>query len=102
MSDSAPRFTWQAQTLHLRNPFRISYGVSDTRQSFWLRLAGDAGWGEAAIPPYYGISDASMIGYWETKSRRGLPFPNAVCEIPELGRRRGTSPGPLRLGSGPA
>ena len=20
-----PRFTWQAQTLHLRNPFRLSY-----------------------------------------------------------------------------
>ena len=87
-----PRFTWQAQTLHLRNPFRLSYGVSDTRQSFWLRLAGDAGWGEAAIPPYYGISDASMIDYWASQSRRGLPLPNAVSEIPNWVGAEGPAP----------
>lgn len=65
MMVSSPWFTWQPITLNLRNPFRLSYGVSETRQSFWLRLAGDAGWGEAAIPPYYGISDDAMIAYWK-------------------------------------
>lgn len=75
MSDHIPCLSWQAQTLHLRNPFRLSYGVSDTRRSFWLRLAGDAGWGEAAIPPYYGISDESMIAFWAAVAGRADPFP---------------------------
>ena len=26
------RLTWQPLTLNLRNPFRLSYGVSDTRR----------------------------------------------------------------------
>jgi len=82
MTEERSRFTWQAQTLHLRNPFRLSYGVSETRQAFWLRLAGDVGWGEAAIPPYYGISDAAMIGYWEERAQQSLPFPSTVAEIP--------------------
>lgn len=81
MSDDFRCFTWHAQTLHLRNPFKLSYGVSETRQSFWLRLAEDAGWGEAAIPPYYGISDASMIAFWEQASRRSDPFPAAAGEV---------------------
>lgn len=54
MSDIFPRLTWRAQTLHLRNLFRLSYGVSETRRLFWLRLADDTGWGEAAIPPLAG------------------------------------------------
>ena len=58
---ATPSFTWQALTLKLRVPFRLSYGVTETRRSFWIRLAGDEGWGEAAIPPYYGVSDESMI-----------------------------------------
>ncbi len=74
-------FTWHAQTLHLRNPFKLSYGVSETRQAFWLRLAGDAGWGEAAIPPYYGISDEAMIAFWERLSRTSDAFPATVDEI---------------------
>ncbi len=81
MADDVQRFTWHAQTLHLRNPFKLSYGVSETRRAFWLRLAGDAGWGEAAIPPYYGISDASMIAFWDQASRRSDPLPPAAGEI---------------------
>jgi L-alanine-DL-glutamate epimerase-like enolase superfamily enzyme len=73
--------TWHAWTLHLRNPFRLSYGISETRRSFWVRLAGDAGWGEAAIPPYYGISDASMIAWWGTAARSGAPFPDDPAAI---------------------
>jgi hypothetical protein len=39
----ASHLCWQTLTLKLRNPFRRSYGVTDTRQAFWLRLAGDSG-----------------------------------------------------------
>lgn len=51
----ASHLCWQTLTLKLRNPFRVSYGVTDTRQAFWLRLAGDSGWGEGTIPPYYRV-----------------------------------------------
>ncbi len=50
MPNSTPRLTWEPMTLQLHNPFRISYGVSETRRAFWLRLADDAGWGEGTIP----------------------------------------------------
>lgn len=82
MSKSTPRLSWQAMTLKLRIPFRIAYGVSATRQAFWLRLADDAGWGEAAIPSYYGISDESMIAFWETIAQRPDPFPDDPADIP--------------------
>lgn len=81
MSDIFPRLSWHAQTLHLRNPFRLSYGVSETRRSFWLRLADDAGWGEAAIPPYYGISDESMITFWAAAAGRSEPYPDDPADI---------------------
>ena len=82
MTTTTPRLSWQAMTLKLRTPFRISYGVSATRQAFWLRLADDAGWGEAAIPPYYGISDESMIAYWQSIVQRPDPFPDDPADIP--------------------
>lgn len=73
--------TWQALTLHLRVPFRLSYGVSETRRSFWVRLPHDEGWGEAAIPPYYGVSDDDMIATWAEAAARGAPFPHDPEEI---------------------
>ena len=81
MSEMLPRLTWQRNILHLRNPFRLAYGVSETRHTFWLRLADDAGWGEAAIPPYYGIDDASMIAMWEAAALRTEPFPDDLAQI---------------------
>ena len=81
MSDRPPWLTWQPLTLHLRNPFRLAYGVSETRRSFWLRLHDDAGWGEAAIPPYYGISDASMTAFWAQTAARREPLPDDPAEI---------------------
>lgn len=75
MPISSSWFTWQPLTLQLRNPFRLSYGVSETRRSFWLRLADDEGWGEAAIPPYYGIPDDAMIAFWEQVLRRSAGPP---------------------------
>ena len=42
-----PRLVWQALTLRLRVPFRLSYGVTETRTSFSVRLAEDAGIGRS-------------------------------------------------------
>jgi L-alanine-DL-glutamate epimerase-like enolase superfamily enzyme len=75
------QLTWQPITLNLRNPFRVSYGVSETRTAFWLRLAGDAGWGEGTIPPYYGVDTAAMTAYWAQMAQRAEPFPAGVGQI---------------------
>ncbi len=73
--------TWEALTLNLRNPFRVSYGVSETRQSFWIRLKGDEGWGEASIPPYYRVDPAEMIACWQRAADARRKFPDTVEEI---------------------
>jgi L-alanine-DL-glutamate epimerase-like enolase superfamily enzyme len=78
---SSSRLTWEPLTLQLRIPFRISYGVSETRQAFWLRLADDAGWGEGTIPSYYRISEAQMFACWEAAARPSDPFPDDPAEI---------------------
>jgi L-alanine-DL-glutamate epimerase-like enolase superfamily enzyme len=75
------RLTWQPITLHLRTPFRVSYGASETRRAHWLRLADDEGWGEGTIPPYYGISDESMAAVWDAAARRADPFPDDPAGI---------------------
>jgi L-alanine-DL-glutamate epimerase-like enolase superfamily enzyme len=74
--------TWEALTLNLRNPFRVSYGVSETRQSFWIRLKDDQGWGEASIPPYYRVDPAEMIACWQRTVDAAKPFPDSLEEIP--------------------
>ena len=84
--------TWQALTLHLRVPFRLSYGVSETRRSFWLRLPHDEGWGEAAIPPYYGVADDDMIATWTDAAARGASFPDGPEEIGAWIGGRGPAP----------
>jgi len=76
------RLSWEAITLQLQNPFRVSYGVSTTRQAFWLRLSGDEGWGEGTIPPYYGVETADMIAYWQTAVSHPAPFPDDPADIP--------------------
>ena len=76
-----PRLTWETITLHFRDPFRISYGVSETRQAFWLRLADDAGWGEGTIPPYYGISDEAITAVWQKAAQCTDPFPDDPADI---------------------
>ncbi|MDT8307331.1 MAG: dipeptide epimerase [Anaerolineae bacterium] len=71
-----PRVTWEAITLRLHNPFRVSYGSSETREAYWLRLADDEGWGEGTIPPYYGVDPAAMQQWWEKAAAREEPFPD--------------------------
>lgn len=62
-------------TLQLRNPFHLSYGVSEKRNTFWIRLASDEGWGEGTIPPYYRVDQSEMTAYWErvAAEKRALP-----------------------------
>ncbi len=94
MPDPA-RLTWNPFTLHLRNPFGLSYGVTDTRRVFLLRLADDAGWGEAAIPPYYGVSDEDMIALWQRAAIKTEPFPDDPAQIAAW-IERGAGPAPAR------
>lgn len=76
-----PRLTWEKITLKLRNPFRLSYGTSEERQAYWLRLENDEGWGEGTIPPYYHVDQAETEGLWSTAAQSTIPFPERVEEI---------------------
>jgi len=76
-----PRLTWESITLQLHVPFHISYGVSETREAFWLRLADDAGWGEGTIPPYYHVNQADTFAAWQAAAQRTDPFPDDPAEI---------------------
>lgn len=73
---------WKAITLYTRSPFRLSYGVTEHRQVFWVRLTEACGWGEAAIPPYYGVRDDDMLALWRRKAAAALPLPEEVEGIP--------------------
>ena len=73
--------TYEALELQLRNPFRLSYGVSDVRRAYWLRLRGDEGWGEGTIPPYYQVDDGEMTRFWDEAARRTRPLPEEVGEV---------------------
>jgi L-alanine-DL-glutamate epimerase-like enolase superfamily enzyme len=86
--------TWESITLRLRNPFRISHGTSETRTAHWLRLAGDEGWGEGAIPPYYGVSTESMAAYWQAVNEQNAPLPEDPADIPAF--VGGSGPAPAR------
>ena len=76
------RLTYHSLTLHLITPFRLSYGVSETREAHWIRLQDDQGWGEAAIPPYYGVETAAMRAVWDAAALKTEPFPEHVAGIP--------------------
>src|SRR5438105_568159 len=78
---AGPRLSCEKLTLKLRNPFHVSYGVSETRDAFWLRLAGDEGWGEGTVPPYYRVDHSEMTNCWERAARQDRPFPDAVDQI---------------------
>ena len=73
---------WELLTLQLRNPFRLSYGVTETRQAYWVRLPEDEGWGEGTIPPYYRVDASAMTHCWERAARQTLPLPDQFEQIP--------------------
>ncbi len=71
-----PQLTWQKITLKLRIPFRLSYGTSEERLAYWIRLKNDEGWGEGTIPPYYGVNTDEMELCWKKVSESMVPFPD--------------------------
>src|SRR6266542_189181 len=77
----SPRVSWEMITLQLRNPFHLSYGVSETRQAFWLRLASDEGWGEGTIPPYYRVDQSIMIDFWKRAAESQAPLPESIEDV---------------------
>jgi L-alanine-DL-glutamate epimerase-like enolase superfamily enzyme len=81
MADREPRIEWRRLWLQLRTPFGLSYGPTETRQTCWLRLAGDEGWGEEAIPPYYGVRQADKEDYWMAQAGRIDPLPEGIAEV---------------------
>jgi L-alanine-DL-glutamate epimerase-like enolase superfamily enzyme len=87
-----PRLTWERYTLKLRNPFRLSYGVSEERHAFIVRLENGAGWGEGTIPPYYGVAQEDMIACWQAASEKKEPFPDEPSEIFEWVGLSGPAP----------
>ncbi len=89
-----PRLTWEHITLKLRNPFRLSYGTSEERQAYWLRLENDEGWGEGTIPPYYHVDQSETEKVWQAAAQSTLPFPE---RIEDIGNWVGTAgPAPAR------
>src|SRR4051812_42120027 len=76
-----PRVSWETLTLKLRNPFRVSYGVSETRQAFIVRLQGDEGAGEGTIPPYYRVDPTAMTTCWQRAAESDAPFPDELSGI---------------------
>lgn len=84
--------SWEKITLKLRNPFRLSYGVSETRQAYWIRLAEDEGWGEGTIPPYYGIDAQAMTDFWDAAAMREEPLPEDVDAIEGWVGQQGPAP----------
>lgn len=52
-----------AVPLELRNPFTLAHGTSVVRNNVFLRLRSEGfeAWGEAAVVPYYHISEAMII-----------------------------------------
>jgi len=90
--DLGPRLSYEAITLKLHHPFRLSTGVSTTRTAHWLRLENDQGWGEGTIPPYYDISDQDMQALWNVKSHSKEPFPEELEQIPDWIGDQGPAP----------
>ncbi len=80
MSDK-PRLTWEKIKLMFHNPFRLSTGESTTRIAHWIRLAGDQGWGEGTIPPYYNIPEEEIISCWERAAVNENPYPDDPLDI---------------------
>jgi len=90
--NSTPRLTWEAITLKLHNPFRLSTGVSTTRRAYWIRLTDDEGWGEGTIPPYYNVKDDDMKSFWDNASQQKIPFPDDPSEISSWIGQEGPAP----------
>lgn len=102
-SEASPLVSWQSLTLNLRNPFVLSYGATDQRRAFWLRLREDEGWGEGTIPPYYRVDPSAMIACWQAANinERDRSFPASLQEIDPWMSERGLGILPEHSGNAP-
>ena len=94
--DDALRFICEELTLQLRNPFGLSYGTTQWRRVYWLRLNEEEGWGEEAIPPYYGIADAELWAYWQGRARCQEPLPEEPAQVAAWVGSSAEGPAPAR------
>ena len=88
----AKNLTWQKITLNLRNPFRLSYGTSERREAYIIRLRDDTGWGEGTIPPYYGVNAEKMVEVWQRAAEKSASFPDDPALIPDWIGEEGPAP----------
>src|SRR5436853_4512377 len=77
----ADALVWEKLTLKLRNPFHLSYGTTDTRDAYWLRLRGDEGWGEGTIPPYYRVDPSAVTDAWQRAADQNTRLPESIENI---------------------
>ena len=72
-------FKTSALSLDLKNPFRIAHGISSTRTnaliSFESSVKSDrvSIYGEAALPPYYGISSEDIADWIRSIGELDIP-----------------------------
>jgi len=97
MPNPSALLTWEPITLRLCHPFRLSYGTSEMRRVFWLRLVGDAGWGEAAFPPYYGVKESEIFALWQEAAQCTKPLPDIPDEVSRWVGENGPAPGRAAL-----
>ncbi len=86
------KLTWEMLTLKLRNPFRLSYGVSEERQAYWIRLQDDSGWGEGTIPPYYRVDTSAMTNYWAQAAAHPADLPDDPADFAAFVGSAGPAP----------
>jgi L-alanine-DL-glutamate epimerase-like enolase superfamily enzyme len=75
------RFVWEKIALALKNPIRIGYGEISVCHVYWIRLAEDSGWGEAAIPSCGGNFDKEMLTFWANAARSDVHFPVSIHQV---------------------
>jgi L-alanine-DL-glutamate epimerase-like enolase superfamily enzyme len=88
------RLTWKKISLELLRPFRIAYGVATIRDTHWIQLEDDSGWGEGVIPSYHQISNAELYACWHKASISEVPFPVSIHQV--QGWIGDDCPGPAR------
>jgi len=76
-----PLFAWEKINLILRSPRQLANGTPETFQTYWMRLDGDQGWGEAAIPAYYKSDTGAMSSYWDRLLRTKRKPPETLEDV---------------------
>ena len=76
-----PLFAWEKIELVLRSPRLLVNGTTETFQTYWMRMDGDAGWGEAAVPTYYKSDTGGMTSYWDRLLRTKRKPPESLEDV---------------------